>query len=129
MISFTVMSPESLALPMGQVDTNELPRAMFTVGISSLTVTDPRASRSTAHGVVGVMLGVGLGVSIGVSTLVVSVAGVQSRQGSLSSKVSLFPSKVATKWFKTLRPTSTLVRLVATQRTAATSKPSTTIRT
>ena len=37
------------------------------------------------------MLGVGLGVPVGVSTLVVSVAGVQSRQGALSSKGQALP--------------------------------------
>src|ERR1035437_2524787 len=62
MISFTVMSPEPSASPIGHVESGELPNAMFTMMMSSFTVTSPLPSQSPVHPPgVGVVVGVGVG--------------------------------------------------------------------
>jgi len=59
MISFTVMSPEPSASPTGHADSGVLPNAMFTMMMSSLTVTVRLPSQSPVQAG-----GVGLGVGV-----------------------------------------------------------------
>jgi hypothetical protein len=65
----------AVASPTGQVESSELLRAMVTIVISSLTVTDPWPSQSPMHGTgvgvgTSVLVGTGVGVDVGIGMLV-----------------------------------------------------------
>ena len=70
MVTATVTSAP-LATPCGQADAWEVPRAMFTRVITSLTVTSRSPLQSPMHGMgVRVLIGVGVGVAAGVRVCV-----------------------------------------------------------
>jgi hypothetical protein len=81
MISFTVMSPLLSASPLGHADNGAFPRAMFTMMISSFTVTVPLPSQSPVHA--SIIVAVGTGILVGVGLMARGGVGVMVCAGGL----------------------------------------------